>query len=479
MPGSASSLLLNGPRGVVVSTQGNLTLADSANSRLLQIKRSSVAYNFGTVNVGANGDIQTFTLTSTGTASAIFNSPAFTSAGSTTDLPLTPPTSQPCTSGTYAVGVSCFMTGKFNPTGPTAETATFKLSSNAANTQAPAIVLSGTGKVLVATTAAAAQTVPASGNPQYGQGLTVVATITPASNVGAITGTITFKVDGVAGVPVPLVFANGLATASVPISAQSVGQHTVTVVYSGDFNYAASNNNAAPLTITVTKANTTTSSGAAPATLLQFSTETVTATVASTTTGVPTGTVSFFNGTALLGTSSLNSSGVATFVSSTLGVGSYKVTGVYSGDGNYTTSTSASSSFTISADPADYQLTLSTNTVGIASGSTVQTTLNVIPTNTVADTLTFKCSGLPQYATCTFGPPSTLAVTAVTNLQTYWQQPIPVTVTIWSDIAPVSGVCHSGQQIQRHRPGHRPALPAPRTRRTRRPASAARRSTSL
>jgi hypothetical protein len=81
---------------------------------------------------------------------------------------------------------------------------------------------------------------------------------------------------------------------------------------------------------------------------------------------------------------------------------------------------------------------LSANTLGIASGSTVQTTLYVTPTNTVADTLTFTCSGLPKYATCTFGPPSTLAVPAVTNLQTYWQQPIPVTVTIWSDVAPLA-----------------------------------------
>ncbi|HEY4381652.1 MAG TPA: Ig-like domain repeat protein [Acidobacteriaceae bacterium] len=437
VPGPASGVLLNAPRGIAVSTLGTLTLADSSNSRLLHVQRSNVAYNFGTVNVGANGDTQSFTLTSSGTASATFNSPAFTSTGSTTDLPLTLPTSQGCSAGTYTAGVSCSMTGKFNPTAAAAEAATYTLSSNAANSPAPSIVLNGTGKFLIATTATAAQTVPATGNPQYGQGLTVAATITPASNTGAITGTITFKIDGVAGVPVPLVYANGVATASVPISAQSVGQHTVTVIYSGDFNYAASNNNAAPLTITVTKANTTTSAGAAPATLLQFSTETVTATVASTTTGTPTGTVSFYNGATLLGTSSLNAGGVATFVSSTLGIASYKVTAVYSGDGNYSTSTSASSNFTVNADPADFQLTLSSTTVGIASGSTVQTTLSVIPTNTVADTLTFKCTGLPQYATCTFGPPSTLTVPAVTNLQTYWQQPIPVTVTIWSDVAPI------------------------------------------
>jgi hypothetical protein len=242
----------------------------------------------------------------------------------------------------------------------------------------------------------------------------------------------------VEGLPTPIVYASGVATASVTISSQSVGTHTVTAIYSGDFNYAASNNNGVPLTLTVTKANTTTAAASSPATLLQFSAETITATVASTTTGTPTGTVNFYNGTTLLGTSSLNSSGVATFVSATLGVGSYSVTGVYSGDGNYATSTSLASAFTVSADPQDFELSVSTASVAIASGSTVQTTVYVTPTNTLAGTVTFACSGLPQYTTCTFGPPSTLTFVAGTALQTYWQQPIPVAVTFWSNVAPVA-----------------------------------------
>jgi hypothetical protein len=330
------------------------------------------------------------------------------------------------------------MVGEFSPTAAAAETATYTLNSNAANTTVPAIALSGTGKFLISTSIAVVQTVPASGSPQYGQGITVAAKVTPASTTAAMTGTITFKIDGVAGVPVPIVYAGSVATASFAISSQSVGAHTVTAIYSGDFNYAASNNNAAPLTISVTKANTATVAVPAPASLLQFSSETLTATVTSTTTGTPTGTVSFYNGTALLGTSSLNSGGVATFASATLAVGSYSVTGVYNGDSNYSTSTSAASSFSVNADPQDFQLSLSTASVAVASGSTVQTNLFVSPTNTLAGTLTFACSGLPQYATCTFGPPSTLAVTATTNTQSYWQQPIQVTVTLWSDVAPVA-----------------------------------------
>ena len=432
-------VLLQFPRGVAVNGQGTLTIADSGNLHMVQMQRSNVSYVFGTVNVGSNSDTQVFNVTSAGTAAAAIISPPFNGSGATGDLTLTPTSTQGCSSGSLAAGVFCSMIGEFAPTAATFETATYALnSSNVANSTAPAIVLSGTGKVLISTSIAVVQTIPASGSPQYGQGITVAAKVTPSSTTAAMTGTITFKIDGVAGVPVPIVYAGGVGTASDIVSSQSVGSHTVTAIYSGDFNYAASNNNSAPLTISVTKANTTTVAAPSPASLLQFSNETLTAPVASTTTGTPTGTVSFYNGTTLLGTSSLNSSGVATFTSATLAVGSYSVTGVYNGDSNYSTSTSASSSFTVNADPADFQLKLSTAAVAVASGSTVQTTLYVSPTNTLAGTLTFACSGLPQYATCTFGPPSTLALTATTNTQTYWQQPNLVTVTIWSDVAPVA-----------------------------------------
>jgi len=441
LPGSANGVLLNSPRGVAVNNQGTVALADSANGRLLQIQRSRVSYQFGIVNVGSSSDTQVFNVTSTGTVAAAITSPSFPGSGATGDLTLVPASTQGCSSGSLAAGVFCSMVGEFAPTAAVPETATYILSSsNLVNTVPPAIVLSGTGKYLISTSIAVVQTVPATGNPQYGQGITVAAKVTPASTTAAMTGTITFKIDGVAGVPIPIVYANGVATASFAISSQSVGAHSVTAIYSGDFNYAASNNNAAPLTISVTKASTNVATSPSPTTLLQFSSETLTATVTSTTTGTPTGTVSFYNGSTLIGASSLNSNGVATLTSATLGVGSYSLTGVYSGDSNYSTSTSTSSNFTVNPDPADFQLNLSTSALAVASGSTVQTNLFVSPTNTLAGTLTFACSGLPQYATCTFGPPSTLAVTATTNTQTYWQQPIQVTVTFWSDVSTASAV---------------------------------------
>ncbi len=55
--------------------------------------------------------------------------------------------------------------------------------------------------------------------------------------------------------------------------------------------------------------------------------------------GLPTGTVIFMDGNTALDTESL-SGGVASFTTSSLGVGSHPITAIYSGDANYVTSTS-------------------------------------------------------------------------------------------------------------------------------------------
>jgi hypothetical protein len=55
----------------------------------------------------------------------------------------------------------------------------------------------------------------------------------------------------------------------------------------------------------------------------------------------PTGTVTFLDGTTMLGTGTLNSSGVATFIISTLASGAHSITAAYGGDSHYLAATSA------------------------------------------------------------------------------------------------------------------------------------------
>jgi hypothetical protein len=61
--------------------------------------------------------------------------------------------------------------------------------------------------------------------------------------------------------------------------------------------------------------------------------------------GTPTGTVSFYYSTLLLGTSTLNSSGVATFTQATTGLpaGTYSLTAKYNGDTGDNTSSGTGS----------------------------------------------------------------------------------------------------------------------------------------
>lgn len=68
---------------------------------------------------------------------------------------------------------------------------------------------------------------------------------------------------------------------------------------------------------------------------------TFTATVNESEAAAPTGTVSFKDGATTLGTGTVNGSGRATFTTSLLTVGTHPITAEYSGDANFTSSTSA------------------------------------------------------------------------------------------------------------------------------------------
>ena len=88
------------------------------------------------------------------------------------------------------------------------------------------------------------------------------------------------------------------------------------------------------LTQTVNKANTTTSltSSANPSVRRQAVTFTATVAVVSPGAGTPAGTVTFNDGATVLGTRTLNASGIATFTTSSLRVGTHTITAVYNGE---------------------------------------------------------------------------------------------------------------------------------------------------
>jgi hypothetical protein len=97
---------------------------------------------------------------------------------------------------------------------------------------------------------------------------------------------------------------------------------------------------------------------------------TFTATVTGHGNRIPTGRVSFYDGTTNMGNSNLNSAGVATLTTSTLAVGTHSMTAVYSGDANFGSSTSpvlyqVVQGAIVSLSPAS--LNFGNQTVGVAS----------------------------------------------------------------------------------------------------------------
>jgi hypothetical protein len=183
--------------------------------------------------------------------------------------------------------------------------------------------------------------VVSSRNPSvFGQSVTFTATIKAAApGSGTPTGTITFM-DGSMALGTGALNLGSPDTATFTTSTLAVGTHAITAVYGGDSNSTTSTS--AVLSQTINKAGTSTALAASanPSTLGQPVTFTATIAVTSPGVGTPTGTVTFYNGTASLGSGSVIG-GIATFTTSALSVGTHSIKAVYSGDGNFKTSTSA------------------------------------------------------------------------------------------------------------------------------------------
>jgi uncharacterized repeat protein (TIGR03803 family) len=171
-------------------------------------------------------------------------------------------------------------------------------------------------------------------NPStYGQPVTLTATV--SSDGPTPTGTVTFKSGSTSLGTASL--SGGVA--KITNSTLAAGTATITASYGGDTANAKSMSTG--LKQVVNKASSTIAivSSVNPSKVGQ--TVKFTATVTSPTTK-PTGTVTFMDGSAVLGTATVAaSSGKATLSTSTLNAGSHKITAAYGGSANVVGSTSS------------------------------------------------------------------------------------------------------------------------------------------
>jgi hypothetical protein len=123
---------------------------------------------------------------------------------------------------------------------------------------------------------------------------------------------------------------------------------------------------------------------------------------------VPTGTVTFSDGTLAIGTVTLDASGVATLVPN-LSSGNHSIVAVYSGDATHSSSTSQQISVT--GTGGAFTVGINPPTVNIKTSQNLTVTVTVTSSNGFADTIGLGCASLPVGVTCYFSPAS-VALTA-------------------------------------------------------------------
>lgn len=179
-----------------------------------------------------------------------------------------------------------------------------------------------------------------------GQPATLQATVTGSG--ATPTGSVTFYHGSHALITVGV--KSGVASFTASTNGLPPGTYPLTAKYSGDSTH---NSSSGTDSATLGKAATVTTLTVSPGSVTPPANVTLSATVkrsASGATGIPTGSVTFYaNGSDVLATVKLNSSGIASITASSKGypAGKYVLTARYLGDSSDTTSTSAGVDITL------------------------------------------------------------------------------------------------------------------------------------
>ncbi len=177
----------------------------------------------------------------------------------------------------------------------------------------------------------------------YGQSPTVLGGVIKAGLViptGSVSITLNGSTSSAPIDPATGSFAASFITGQLGVSGSP---YVITYSYAGGGNFTGAGPDISRA-LTVSKASSLTTLLATPnpATIGQQVTFTATVVAVSPGSGIPTGTVTFLDGTTVLGTGALNSSGQASFATSALASGAHTITAAYQGDGDFVGSSTPS-----------------------------------------------------------------------------------------------------------------------------------------
>jgi hypothetical protein len=314
---------------------------------------------------------------------------------STTITPTTIGTTLPTGTVTFTLDGASAATSAVVPGSPS--TATAVLASISPGTHVLQATYSGDSYYATSTTqaitisvsksATSITIIPSTLTPSAGGSMVITADITSPSPATAFpSGTVSITEDGVT-VGTGTVVAGSPSIATITIPMVSAGAHILEGTYSGDTYYTGSNSSI--VSIVAAKGTTVTTLTATPATLTAGTAESLSATIApiNPITGIVytiTGTVSFYDGTILLGQVAV-SNNTATLTGLNLKDNiSHSITAVYSGDTNWVGSTSLALPLEATTLP-DY-VVLTSNFSTAQPGVAVVLTATVTPSSTPVTT---------------------------------------------------------------------------------------------
>jgi hypothetical protein len=372
LPGYAAA----GTHSITAIYNGDSNYIGSTSSLLNQVVSKASTSTKLTASVSPSMVRQPVTYTARVSPAAAAGAVAFDEAGT----PIAGCTAQPVGSGSGIA--TCTLSG-YTTAGTHSITATYGGDGNhlASTSSSLSQVVSKTG-LATTTTTVLSETDPST----FGQAVTYMATVSPA----AATGTVAFDEAGtpIAGCTAQPV-GSGSGTATCTVANLAAGWHRITVVYYGDSSYASSSSPG--LTQTVDKKSTTTalSSSLNPSTVGEA--VTFTATVSPATAA---GTIEFkHGGEPITGcTVQTVNYGDATCTTASIGADTHSITAIYSGDSNYTTSTSPALTQTVNKIPSTTTLASSLNPSTVGQAVTYAATVSPA---TATGTVAFQEEGAP------------------------------------------------------------------------------------
>jgi len=400
------------PAGVALDRIGNLYVSYTGGNGVSSVASLGVNGNFafGTVTplILTTADTQLFNIGNLPLTIGATANDVFTGANAADFSLQVAGDAPPCDPSTpTAAGQYCFFGFGVTPSVQSGtENASVAIQSNASN--ASTVNLAITDNPVVDDRPSTTAVISPIATLTYPGSVTV--TVTVSSTAGTPVGTVNLSVSNNVGKSSQSLDANGVATFT--FSNLQGGSYNVNATYTGygtlgtapDFAVSA----AKQVTFSVSRAvpNVTVTTPAAY--LLIGGTNSITATVASSV-GVPTGTVTFMNGSALADpnqpATTLNGLGTATFNTSNLARGTYNLTAVYSGDQNYASVSIPISTFQV-IDPS-VLITAAPSSLTLTPGKAGSVTLTLqglvgFGGDKVAVSLACDTSTLPQYSECSF-----------------------------------------------------------------------------